>query len=432
MSNTARMISLGLLCLLLGTSPAGAAVLADGVFEEALTEQVAAGDPVPVVRLFFDGLQPTGVEKVTEINGDYQYDFYYFYLPEPEDRLSAEFEVSGGLLTTPSLSSSNDPFDWSSRQAVTVNPFIMSVGRYYLLSFTSSAPSRFSGRRADYFYFALRQGSVSPPDPQENRPPSIALLPDPEAADFGFQSNILAGLGFSFVAEDPDGIADLDWSSLTIQVAGVDKTAHFMAVLGRVQSELQALETSLTAFIKPNPAQFMDAHNLFNIQWNGDWPVKLRLCDRGGLCAEIEHTLYFGPFITFQSVRDRRCGTADIPLREALRIESYLLGNIGYAAPIASLYLGIQDTASGQVYSYYSQWGYPALRDELKPMYLLSLPSGFSLRDDYLDLPVSGESVVTDRFILLDAGEYKLLGAVLDQETGAMRMREANVSLCSP
>ena len=72
------------------------AELNNGVFE--ITLPVPFPDPAPVVQLYFGShdhpVKPMNFEKITETNGPYSVDVYYFPIPEGERRTSVRLGVS--------------------------------------------------------------------------------------------------------------------------------------------------------------------------------------------------------------------------------------------------------------------------------------------------------------------------------------------------
>ena len=434
MMKTPFLFLISVLSLYLGNAAAG--TLSGGVFDENLTDNLGTGDPIPYVELDFrhGAVSPVSFERreLVDSNGIH-WIYYFFQMPEGESTSSASWEVGGGA-TSASLSRSNLQFDWSSRTGITSNPFNMEIGRYYLLTITSEAPSRVSGRRTDYFYFALEAGGGTPPA-DDNQAPTISLSPAP-GKDLQLQTDILNGNGFSIIAEDPDGINDLDWNTFQVTIAGVDKTQHFMSVAGvlvkagRVSSS-QSVDTQ-TFVVKPDPALFSDSHNLFNLQWNGDWPVSLRLCDKGGLCAQADYSFYTGPILKITSVADQRCANPQ-DTTQPIRISGFELGNIGFDVPEAAIYVGIQPQNSQTLLTYYfSNANIPLLSGDLfKLLPSLPMPSGFKLSGGEVAFPSSYLTSEHD-FIPLNSGTYNFLAGVLDTSLGAIAINEQTLQVCRP
>jgi hypothetical protein len=430
--------TLGLIGLLALSPALAAALLVGDTFTEQITDNVAAGDPIPIVRLFFSGEGvPTAVEKVTETRDSYHLDIYYFYIPPTQRTLVAEYELSGDLVGTTSLAASNYLFDWSARQGISVNPFNMESNRYYRLTFTSNAPSRVSGRRTDYFYFALQHGDA--PLPVANQAPSIELLPAP-GADMAFQASISADRGFSIFVEDADGYADLDLDSFSVKVAGVDKTAHFRALAGALGEDRLSMgitEKNMVFFFRPHPALFTSAHNLFNLQWNGDWPVQIGICDKSGACAERAYQIYLGAFLRFSDAKDLRCTDPGQHIAESLLIGSYTMANIGFDAPLSFVYLGLQSATSQQLWTYYlSQLGIGILSDNLYPLLpALPMPAGIHFPGGPISFGLSAliNSPGDDWYSLpLASGAYKLIATVHDTESGTMPLFSQELQVCRP
>jgi hypothetical protein len=144
------------LSVCMGLSTVAAAEYSGGVFTTYDT------DGLYELRLTFDTTQeyPHGHELRQEVDdsGQYKMDMNWFAVEAPVRTAAATWSLSGDLFGSGgSLSVSNHLWDWSSRTGITANPFPMETGRYYRLTFTVNDPSRVSGLRTVYFYFALEQ-----------------------------------------------------------------------------------------------------------------------------------------------------------------------------------------------------------------------------------------------------------------------------------
>jgi len=430
-------LSLVLAVLILSSIPARAGSLANGVFDETFTENLGFGDPTTYVELDFrySSVRPGSFERreLIDSNGNH-WIYYFFQMPQGESRANVSWTVGGGA-TTASLSRSNSQFNWSSRTGISTNPFNMESGRYYLLTITSEAPSRLSGRRTDYFYFSLEEGgNVTPPN--DNKAPTVNMSPVP-GSSLEWQKNIFDGQGFSIIVEDPDGMADIDWNSLKVSIAGVDKTQHFMTVAGVLVDEGRLSSSQGVDFqtfvFRPDPSKFSDSHNLFNLQWNGDWPINIQICDKGGLCASADYSIYIGPFLTVESVQDLRC--SGVPQKDPIKLSGIKLQNIGFTVA-GKIYAALQASGTNSFWTYYaSAYGMPVLTKEITSFYLdpLLMSPGFSLSAEVLDFPAeflysaSGDDLF---FYSLQSGSYKFLTGIQDTSNGAMAIYEREIQVC--
>ncbi len=172
-------------------------------------------------------------------------------------------------------------------------------------------------------------------------PPTIALIPSP-AQGLAFQISILENRVFRIKATDPDGREDLDWATFKVFIAGVDKTGHFISVLTSLPRAIgeESDETSKTFVIGVNPERFMAEENLFNIQWNGHWPVALEICDKSGNCGRSDYSIYFGPFL---HPAGGNPGSVQTFSCEAFRFEigDLVAGNLGYDCTESDIYFGL-------------------------------------------------------------------------------------------
>ena len=83
---------------------------------------------------------------------------------------------------------------------------------------------------------------------------------------------------------------------------------------------------------------------LFNIQFNGVWPVTLEICNRGGQCGKTEYEIFFGPFVDIRTASDDRC-SIDEPF---LSLRDVVIGNTGITTK-GALYLGVQRLDGSEV-----------------------------------------------------------------------------------
>lgn len=144
-----------------------------------------------------------------------------------------------------------------------------------------------------------------------NHAPTIELRTSTGAlSGMQFQRDMALGLVLIRVG-DEDGLDELDFGTLRVYVAGIDKTAHFLGVVNRLQAAQRVAyvrEGNRAVYaLGVQPKQLMGEDNLFNIAWNGHWDIRLRICDRKGACGENSYRLYFGPFLEVMSFQDRRC-----------------------------------------------------------------------------------------------------------------------------
>ena len=188
---------------------------------------------------------------------------------------------------------------------------------------------------------------------QPNRPPTISLAPDPEAAP-AFQELMTRGHEFEISIDDPDGFGDLDLGTFKVWVAGVDKSRHFLEIVAAHPSRVRYIEsaTGRTFYLRPDPRFLMTDFNYFNIQWNGRWPVSFGICDRQGACARADYTIYFGPYFTpTESTFLGQVGGACVGGDGSIRV-SYIVGNNGYGSRDVVLYAGLQRPGDGAYWTY--------------------------------------------------------------------------------
>ena len=282
-----------------------------------------------------------------------------------------------------------------------------------------------------------------------NNPPSISLVG--AAGTSGgteFQAAMAEG-ELVFSAKDLDGANDIDWNSFRMFVAGIDKTAHALTVLNRLA---EAGRVEYTEFA-PNEVSYrlrldryklMGEHNFFNIPWNGEWPVDLRLCDRKGSCTTTGHKLNFGPFIHVSSFEDLRCGSQGGDQRVRLKAT---FGNNGWSAT-ANIYavigparpwpswsggfwsLSLVEPISQNVLQWFSDsYG-------IVPVFVgapIDLPTALTVPDhDELELLVSTSANVRGgSAVPLPAGAYTLATGAVDLQQGSLAVQSRSVTLCA-
>ncbi|MBI5255187.1 MAG: hypothetical protein HY855_01705 [Burkholderiales bacterium] len=200
-----------------------------------------------------------------------------------------------------------------------------------------------------------------------NRPPTIALSPDPAAAP-AFQELMTQGHEFALQVNDPDGIGDIDLGSFHVWVAGVDKTRHFLETVARHPSRQRQVSTATgaTYYLRPDPQFLMTEFNYFNIQWNGKWPVAFGICDRQGACARADYTIYFGPYFALTPATWLgQAGGGCVGTNKEIRV-SYILGNNGHDSQHVGIYLGLLRASDDALWTYGrddspNQWHWKAL-----------------------------------------------------------------------
>lgn len=282
-----------------------------------------------------------------------------------------------------------------------------------------------------------------------NNPPSITLLnAGPESPPSEFQSTMANG-ELVFRAYDADGAKDIDWSSFRLFVAGVDKTAHALTVINRLS---EAGRVEYTEF-QPNEVVYrlrldryklMGEHNFFNIPWNGEWPVELKLCDRKGSCSTSSYKLNFGPYIHVSSFEDLRCASEKPERQMRLKVS---FGNNGISAP-ANIYVVIGPARSWQTWTadYWSlslvepisqnvvQWFSDSYG--MVPVFTsapIDLPSAMTVPDhDQLEILVSTAANVRGRPAAeIPAGAYTLATGAVDLQQGSLAVQSQAVTLCA-
>jgi hypothetical protein len=82
--------------------------------------------------------------------------YYNWFRIDPLSRSRIVSYTIDGVTKGNILVASSKQFDWSSRRAVSENPFNMEIGTYYRLTVTIEDPSRLSGLATEEVYFALQ------------------------------------------------------------------------------------------------------------------------------------------------------------------------------------------------------------------------------------------------------------------------------------
>ncbi|WP_284616604.1 hypothetical protein [Aquabacterium humicola] len=282
-----------------------------------------------------------------------------------------------------------------------------------------------------------------------NNPPSIRLRD--AQADLPasvFQSEMANG-EIVFTAMDRDGSSDIDWNTFRVFVAGIDKTAHVLTVVNRLA---QAGRVEYTEFA-PNEVVYrlrldryrlMGDHNVFNIAWNGEWPVDLRICDRKGSCTTSSYKLNFGPYIHVSSFEDLRCSSNGADQRMRLKVS---FGNNGWSAT-ANIYAVIGPATPWQAWSrnYWSlslvepisqnvlQWFSDSYG--MVPVFVgapIDLPTALTVPDnDELELLVStAANVRGGQTVSIPAGTYTLATGAVDLNQNSLAVQSRGVTLCA-
>lgn len=282
-----------------------------------------------------------------------------------------------------------------------------------------------------------------------NNLPSIVLVnASPGTPSSEFQA-VMAEGEILFRAQDRDGVNDIDWSTFRMFVAGIDKTAHALTVLDRL-SQLGRVEYIETP---PNEAVYrlrlnryvlMTDHNFFNIPWNGEWPVDLRICDRKGACTTSSYKLNFGPYVHVSSFEDLRCTSNGTDKRMRLKVN---FGNNGHSAQ-ANIYLVIGPAKPWQTWfgDYWSlsliepialnvlQWFTDSYG--MLPVFVsapIELPSAYSMPDhDLLEVIVGTLANVRNGSpVVIPPGSYTLASGAVDLQQGSAAVQSRPVTLCA-
>jgi len=274
----------------------------------------------------------------------------------------------------------------------------------------------------------------------------VAIEPDPTVG-FEFHKSILEGRGFKFVFRDPHGRDHLDFSTLKILVGGADTTQHVLSRLdqGIVPYEKATPDSRTIVYtVLPDPKKLMEVkgHDLFAIPYNGDFRIELRMCDKGGTCfGKVYDKVYFGPFVSASPlfrVIDGRCFDTPDPF---VRIQQVTVGNVGIDARTA-IYIGLTNTAQG-LWTYslgdtglgFSQDAW--FQGSVQPFVLgLPLASGYIHTYQTQSIPnwvamPSGSAPPGQRRSPFPSGEFTLVLAAVDGDTGAYRRDEHAVTMCN-
>lgn len=282
-----------------------------------------------------------------------------------------------------------------------------------------------------------------------NNPPSITLFDAaPGLPPSAFQSAMANGeLVFGFV--DPDGSSDIDWSTFRVFVAGVDKTGHALTVLNRLAQRgrvdyTEYAPNQVVYRLRLDRYMLMGDHNFFNIEWNGEWPVDLKICDRKGSCSTSSYKLNFGPYLYVSSFEDLRCSSLGVDQRMRLRVS---FGNNGLSAP-ANIYAVIGPTTAWQSWNG-GHWSLslvePISQNVLRwfndsypivPVFVtapIDLPTAWTVPDhDQLEILVStAANVRGGSTVSMPSGAYTLVTAAVDLHQGSLALQSQAVSLCA-
>ena len=283
---------------------------------------------------------------------------------------------------------------------------------------------------------------------QPNRPPTISLSPDPAAVP-AFQELMTLGNEFEIRIDDADGVGDVDLSTFQVWVAGVDKTRHFLETAAKRPSRLRQVgnTTGTSYFFRPDPRALMVAPkplingptlpaettdtNYFNIQWNGNWPVSIGICDRHGACARANYTIYFGPYLATRATFLGNASGTCVGVDKKIQFW-YVFGNSGYDSDNTDIYFGLLRVrdgafwtiAPGQDVQYRWRW------NEIKPaLTWRGLESGF--RATPLDqLALDLETDPASKPFTTD--EYRLVMLPLDPNSTDNFVTSAPAFLCPP
>lgn len=280
----------------------------------------------------------------------------------------------------------------------------------------------------------------------ENSAPSIYLETD---NGLSLQAQMASGK-IRVGAYDADGSADLDWNTFRLSVAGIDKTAHALQVVNKLSAEGRV--AYIASLLKPNevayelrvdPKRLMTDHNFFNIAWNGDWPVQLKICDRKGACGEWSQSMYFGPFLYLRGFFDNRClgiTGADGDFRFGGE-----WGNNGYEA-MSQFYVGLSNSKQSWEYwttdywtlaiggmppfdfLYWYDWTYGILPVFVKePVFL---DTGVVRTNVELRAPPYVFRKPNAQRYDLSAGTYSLVYGAVDLNHGVYLIKTESVVLC--
>ncbi len=271
-------------------------------------------------------------------------------------------------------------------------------------------------------------------------PPTITLEPStyPE-----FQINILEEKGFTIKIRDEDGVKDsqgnwkLNLTTLAFTTDGIDNSMNFIdtaANQGIISASVDEKEVRIN--IKPDPKLFMLRQNVFNILQNGEHTIGLQICDTDGHCGKSEYTLYFGPFVLVGSVTDLRCTQG----KEQLDLGRIVLGNMGHASPLTSLYMALINADNPDEYWCIAEakagdgwedffWFEGAMVSFVDG---ISLPEAAFITAEHLPLNLhfsvaKGQNKI-ERF---PAGNYRFVALLMDYTSGADKWDIKDVKTCS-
>lgn len=271
-------------------------------------------------------------------------------------------------------------------------------------------------------------------------PPTITFEPStyPE-----FQMNILEQKGFTIKIRKEDGVKDsqgnwkLDLSTLIFETDGIDNSMNFIntaANQGIISASVDEKEVRIN--IIPDPKLFMLKQNVFNILQNGEHTIGLQICDTDGRCGKSEYTLYFGPFVFVGSVTDQRCTQG----KEQLDLGRIVLGNMGHASPLTSLYMALINADDPDEYWCIAEakagdrwedffWFEGAMVSFVDG---ISLPEAAFITADHFPLNLyfsvaKGQNKI-ERF---PAGNYRFVALLMDYTSGADKWDIKDVKTCS-
>jgi len=267
----------------------------------------------------------------------------------------------------------------------------------------------------------------------------------------GFQRRLAAGK-LVIVATDQNGRSDLDWSTFRLFVAGIDKTGHALQTVQRLASAGRVTYSAPddTPYLESyelhlDPSQLTGGHNFFNIAFNGEWPVQLRICDRTGLCGQTDYKLYFGPFLLLDSFIDHRCRQGDTSGQVKFMAT---WGNHGYSS-VSNFYVVLSksmapwETWTGDYWSLSLdlvstsgklQWMHSSYG--MQPVFWsapIDLPTG-TLVNSY-EVVTSALAWNAGNRELLSGGSHSLVNGALDLSPGlgqgALWVQKAVVTMCN-
>lgn len=282
-----------------------------------------------------------------------------------------------------------------------------------------------------------------------NNPPSITLVNAGKDAPSGEFQSAMANGELVFMAEDGDGAKDIDWNTFRVFVAGIDKTAHALTVVNRLAQaarvEYDEYPPNRAVYrLRPDRYKLMGDHNFFNIPWNGEWPVDLRICDRKGSCTTSSYKLNFGPYVYVSRFEDLRCSSNGADQRMRINVS---FGNNGVSTQ-ANVYLVIGPSKAWQTWSgdYWSlsliepislnvlQWFSDSYA--MLPVFVsapIDLPTALTVPDhDQLEVMVSTAANVRGGSpVAIPQGAYTLATGAVDLQQGSLAVQAQAVTLCA-